>query len=123
MDAISTVGSTIIFTVGMNDARKLCQSLQERVTDSDIVSLPKHEAIARIDTEIVRIKTVREVPAGPSCRQEIIERSRSQYYRPAREVLREINHPNRLSDRAFGPLPSGVSGVNGKPPELEYEEL
>jgi hypothetical protein len=123
VDALATAGTTIIFNVDASDARRLCLSLQDRVKVEDIVSLPKYEAIVRIDTEIIRIKT-RPVdkPKHASCRQEIIERSHQQHYKLATEVLREINRMDRLSDGPFAQPASGVSR-KGRGMELEYDEL
>jgi hypothetical protein len=107
VDALASVGSTIIFNIDTSDAQKLCNSLQEKVTFNDIVAMKPYEAIARIDTEIVHIKT-RQVPppTHPSGRQRIIDSSHSRYYRTADEVLREINRPNRRGDQPFTPLVS-----------------
>jgi hypothetical protein len=101
----------------------LCQSLQDKVTVEDIVSLPKYHAIVRIDTEIVRVRTrPLPKPQHASCRQEIIDRSHQLYYKPAKEVLKEINRTDRFADSSFAPLDSGIS-KKGATVRLEYEEL
>jgi type IV secretory pathway TraG/TraD family ATPase VirD4 len=61
-DAISSVGSTIIFNLDSKDAGYMIKDLQKKATVDDIVALKKYEAIARIGTEIVRFKTRQPAP-------------------------------------------------------------
>jgi hypothetical protein len=57
-DALSTVGASIIFNVDKRDAQYLIKDLQEKVKVEELVSLGKWEAIARIGTDIVRIRSL-----------------------------------------------------------------
>jgi len=124
VDALATVGATVIFNVDTSDARRLCNSLQERVTATEVTAMERHVAIARIDTEIVRIKTRQVQPRGASgCRQQIIDRSRSRYYGQADAVLREINRRHRRWDQPFTPLTPAAARQDGPVTEYQYDEF
>ena len=56
IDALSSVGSTIIMNVDGKDARYLTKDLRGLVSYEDLISLKVGEAIARIGTEIVKVK-------------------------------------------------------------------
>ena len=91
MDAISSVGSTVIFRVSTLDATCWNKNLQGRVSADDLIALPNYEAIARIGTEIARVKTLSPPRPQPmDCHDLIIERSRQRYYRPVAEVERAV---------------------------------
>ena len=85
-DALSSVGSTIIFNIDKKDAQSLSKDLRNLVRLEDLITLETGEAIARIGTEIVRIKTPKplKIPEGNN-RERIIEVSRERYYKPADE--------------------------------------
>lgn len=101
-DALSTIGSTIIFNVNTKDANYLIRDLQNKVSVKDIVSLKTGEAIARIGTDIVRIKTSppMEIPAV-NYRDQIIERSRRLYYKPVQEVRSWLNKQGSMGTPAY----------------------
>jgi hypothetical protein len=86
-DALSTVGASIIFNVDKRDAEYLTKDLQGKVKVEELVSMGKGEAISRIGSEIVRIKT-RKPLSIPSrnFRDRIIEESREKYCKPASEI-------------------------------------
>ena len=92
MDALSSAGSTIIFNVDARDAGYLANGLMGKVKVPDIVSLKKHEAIARIGTDVVRIESTQEPPEEPEInfRDQIIENSHRLYYKPARIIREEV---------------------------------
>ena len=101
-DALSSVGSTIIFNVNRRDARRLAEDLRGLAEADDLISLPKYHAIARIGNEVVRIRTYPPPEAQqPSCRDAILEQSRRRYCKPVDEVRRAIL--NR-SGQCAGPL-------------------
>ena len=104
IDSFSNVGSTIIFKVGTKDAQFLMRDLQDLVEQKDLITLDVGQAIARIGTEVVRIRTngPLEIPEK-NCRDRIIEQSHAQYYRPANEVKRAIRNREELE---AGPLAS-----------------
>ncbi|MBI1390449.1 MAG: type IV secretion system DNA-binding domain-containing protein [bacterium] len=91
-DALSSVGSCIIFNVDARDARLLSKDLRETLAVEDLITLGVGEAVVRIGTEIVRIQTPppRAIPAS-HFKQQIIERSHRLYYKPKRDVLARIH--------------------------------
>ena len=65
VDALANVGSLIIFRANSKDAQKLTNGLRESVKPEQITSLEQGEAIARIGSAVVKIKTLgRLVPAA-----------------------------------------------------------
>lgn len=123
IDALANVGSTVIFNVDIADARRLCNGLRDKVTPTDIIGMKRYEAIARIDTEIVRIKTRQVVvPERAGNRQRIIELSHSRYYERAPAVLESINRRNRRWDQSFTPLTTAAGRVKEPATEYTYDE-
>ncbi|UCG88407.1 MAG: ATP-binding protein [Gemmatimonadota bacterium] len=90
-DALSSVGSTIIFNVDTRDAQYLKKDLQGLVDVNDLITQDVGHAIARIATHVVRLETQRplDIPKE-NCREFIVERSRARYCRPVDEVRRAI---------------------------------
>ena len=79
-DALSTVGSSVIFNVDKRDAQYLIKDLQEKVKVEELVSLGKGEAIARVGTDIVRIRTRPPLTfPRPNFKDRIIKESRNKY--------------------------------------------
>ena len=91
VDALTTVGTTIIFNVDIADANYLVKDLQGKVEPGDLAKLKKGEAIVRIDTDIIKISTPKpkKIPES-SYRQEIIRKSREQYCAKAEEIREHI---------------------------------
>ena len=120
VDAFSNVGNTIIFNVDNRDASYLIKDLQKKVKVEDIVSQGVGEAIVRIGTEIVRVRTTkpREIPEK-NFKNRILETSRRKYCRPAHEIMRGIrNKPNRWN----APV-KPVQGPIGRNEDYYFEEL
>ena len=90
-DSLLNVGSTIIFNVDTKNARHLRKDLQDKVEIEELITLEIGRAIARIDNQVVRVKThyPLEIPEN-HCRDRIIAQSRAHYYRPVEEVRRAI---------------------------------
>jgi hypothetical protein len=90
VDALSSVGTTIIMNVDSKDARYLCKDLQGLVHYKDLISLEKGEAIVRIGTEVVRVKLrgALKIPKR-HFRDVIIERSLRLYYKPV-DIVRDL---------------------------------
>jgi len=125
VDAFSTVGSTIIFNVNIRDAQYLIRDLQGKISIEDIVTLKKWEAIARIDTDIVKIKTrpPLELPAN-NFRDRIIEESRRKYYRPIHEVKKWTRQQGSRLCSSIQPLSlSDEKMPNGEMNEFKYDEF
>jgi hypothetical protein len=110
-DAFSSVGSTVIFNLDSRDAQYLAKDLRKLVDADDIVALDAYQAIARIGTDIVRIRTrpPLEVPRH-HFRTRIIEESHKKYYRPAHEVRKWIA---RGAERWGSPHVSASSVIEG----------
>jgi len=125
IDALSTIGSSIIFNVNTNDAQYLIKNLQRKVTVEDIVSLEEYSAIVRIEDDIVRIKTrpPQDLPTT-NFRDRIIEESRKKYYKPIHEVKKWIR---QQGCRPYSPIqPLFFSQGNmpiGETNDLKYDEF
>ena len=110
VDALSSVGTTIIMNVDTKDARCLTKDLQELVHYEDLIKLKVGEAIARIGTDIVRFKT-----PGPlqipdyHFKDAIIERSRRLYYKPLRVVREFIHKKDSGCNRQYSLLAGAAS--------------
>lgn len=110
VDALSSVGTTIIMNVDTKDARRLTKDLQELVHYEDLIRLNVGEAIARIGTDIVRFKT-----PGPlqipdyNFKDAIIERSRRLYYKPPRVVREFIYKKDSGCNRHYSLLAGAAS--------------
>jgi len=118
-DALATVGSTIIFNVDSNDARYLLNNLREEVEVKDIVGLGLGEAVARIGTEIVKIKTFKpQSELRDDIRERIIGLSHERYYKPISEILQAIRQP-----RGARRIPARDDSKVPPPGEFYYEEL
>jgi len=72
----------------------------------DLIVLGIGETVARIRTQVVRIKTSppKEIPE-PNHREEILERSHRLHYRPAHQVKRMLARPGRRWEEPFTPRP------------------
>lgn len=119
--ALSGVGSTIIFNVDAKDAQYLRKDLLGKVEIDDLISLRLGQAIARIDTEIVRVRTHRplDIPTD-SCRDQILAASKSRFYRPAHEVRQIIR---RRKDRWHETPPPMKPDIPDEKEELVYDEF
>ena len=124
-NALSTVGSTIIFNVDKTDASYLSKDLRGLVSKDDLVSLDRGEAIARIGTDIIKLKTLPplEIPST-NFRDRIIEESRRKYCKPIHEVKRWVKQQRNKSYSPISPLFfTPQRKPNGKIKEFEYDEL
>ena len=63
-DALSSMGSTIIFNIDVIDARHLAKDLQNKVAPEVLSTLKTGEAIARIHTDIIKITPPLQVSSG-----------------------------------------------------------
>jgi hypothetical protein len=100
VDALSNIGSTIIFNVDSKDANRITKDLRGLVSVDDITSLEIGEAITRIGTEIVRIKTFPALSIPQKhFKNQILEHSFQEYYRNSQEVQQTIRE--RYKTRTF----------------------
>ncbi|MBT62932.1 MAG: hypothetical protein CML13_06935 [Puniceicoccaceae bacterium] len=105
IDALSTVGSTILGRLDKNDASYFAKDFQGKVKPEDIVSLEPYRMFARLDTSICKIATH---PLPEPVRRDItsiIESSYKQYYRPASEIRARASKQEAYSPR----LPEGLT--------------
>jgi len=106
-DAISNVGSTIIFNVDTKDAKYLLKDLRGKMKVEDMISLGIGEAIARIGLEVVRVNTPKPFDqSSKSFRDEIIKKSRASYYKPVNEVKRMLKNRDKKWEQPYTPLTS-----------------
>ena len=123
-DAISSVGSTIIFNLDSKDAGYIIKDLQKKVKVEDIVALRKYEAIARIGTEIVRFKT--RPPASVPVKHyknQIIDESRNRYYLPRHMVKSYVQQRGNRWREPYMPLTIPSNNRTGHIEEFEYDEF
>ena len=110
IDALGTVGTTIVFNVDSGDAGHLSKAFKKRAEANDFIDLAKYEAIVRCGTEaggteIVKIKTLKplEIPVK-NFKDRIIAESREKYYLPTPEVRRIIKQRRQRPNKQFEPL-------------------
>ncbi len=105
IDALFSVGTTIIMNVDIKDAHYLTKDLRELVEYKDLITLEKGMAIARIGTDIVRLKThgALKIPKQ-NFKNEIKDRSRKLYCKPVNVIRDIIRQKNRRWDLPFSPL-------------------
>lgn len=140
-DALSGVGSTIIFQVDRNDAQYLTKDLLGEAEVDDLRRLEVGEAITRIGNHVVRVRTdpPLEIRTGHS-RDQIIARSRERYYARVDEVRTTIKtrrerwmvepstmgrgvSTNASTERDAGASPPGTGAPVPKPEggDFDYE--
>ncbi len=122
-DALSSVGTSIIFKVDKRDADYLAKDLQLKVKPEDLVSLDVGEAFARIGRDIIKMKTrpPLDLPLK-HLREQIIHNSRRKFCKPSAEVKKWIRH---AGDRWVVPhatlSPSFIDPENEE--RFDYEEF
>lgn len=107
--------------VDTKDARYLTKDLQKLVQYKDLITLEKGEAIARIGTDIVRLKTLGPLQIPEQhFKDAIIERSRKLYCKKVSFVQDTIRQKDRRWDHPF----SSLSAVPSEgPEEFVYDEF
>jgi hypothetical protein len=91
VDAILSAGSSIIFNVDMNDARYLVKDLRGQVKPEDLTAFEVGEAVTRIGTDIVKIKTNLPLPIpAVNYQEKIIAESHKKFYKPVSEIKAEL---------------------------------
>jgi hypothetical protein len=116
VDALSSVGTTIIMNVDRKDAGYLVKDLRDEVSPNDLTSLKLGEAIVRIGTEIVKIKTLGKLKVPEqNFKDQIIRHSLALYYEPENAVREAIRKKNERYGGFVTPLTA--------PPALEDIEI
>jgi len=126
IDALGSVGTTIVFNVDSRDAGYLSKDFRKKVNVNDFISLERGEAIVRCGTEIAKIKTLGPLPIpDKNFKDRIIAESRRKYCMPASEVRRMIEQRRERANKPFAPL--GVLADERKntflPGKFEYDEF
>ena len=126
-DALTGVGTRIIFNVDIADANYLVKDLQKKVEAKDLATLKRGEAIAKIDTDILKIRTpVPKAIPQPNFRDEIIAKSHERYCREANEIREYLRKKqNRLSPESdlYESLNIENSEITEKPGPVSYDEF
>ncbi|HOW74109.1 MAG TPA: hypothetical protein PKY77_26185 [Phycisphaerae bacterium] len=108
--ALSSVNSTIIFNVEMEDARHFRRGLRGRVSVGELIDLEPWQAVARIGTHVVRFRTVKpRASLKPDPTPAIIQHSRERYYCPADQIRRRPGSPGDVTERE--PIDSAMTAT------------
>jgi hypothetical protein len=124
-DALSSVGTAVVFNVDSNDAAYLAKDFRGLVEVKDILNLKQGQAIVRCGTEITRITTPKplQVPEH-NCRERIIQHSHQRYCLPAPQVRQLVERRLERANKPFEPLVAMAE--RGRPgrttQEPSYEE-
>jgi hypothetical protein len=123
IDALASVGTTIVFNVDSKDATHLVKDFRGLVQDKDIINLQRGQAIVRCGTDIVRIRTPAplEVPQV-NYRDRIIAHCRQKYCLRASQVHQLVARRSERANRPFAPLTPGSGGSSFASEELGYGE-
>ena len=126
IDALGTIGTTIVFNIDSRDAGYLSKDFKKMAEVNDFIELGQGDAIVRCGTEIVKIKTLGplEIPEK-NFRDRIIAESREKYYMPASQVRRMVKQRRERANKPFEPLTPAIDNrkktlLSG---ELDYDEL
>jgi len=105
VDALSSVGTTIIMNVDRKDAAYLVKDLRDEVSVNDLTNLKLGEAVVRIDTDVIKIKTMGklEIPKQ-NFKDQIIEHSLRHYYQPEKVVREAIRKKNERYNGMISPI-------------------
>ena len=105
INALGTVGATIVFNVDSSDAKSLSKHFKGKVKVEDIIDLKQREAIIRCDTEIVKIRTLDQLKEPENnFKERIIAESRRKYCMPAEQVHKRVKQRGERTNRPFEPL-------------------
>jgi hypothetical protein len=124
VDALSTVGCTLLGRLDKHDSQYFAKDLQDLVDPGEIVSLAPYDMFARIGTEVVRLRTSEpKTPEDPDGTLEIIENSRRRYCRPAGEVRRWVENRGSARQEGFAALDPAFAAYGFTEDDLRYEEF
>jgi len=102
INALGTVGTTIVFNVDSSDASHLSKRFKKKAQVNDFIDLEQGEAIVRSGTEIVKIKTLGPLQEPENnFKDRIIAESRSKYCMPASQVRRIIGQKGEDVNKLF----------------------
>ncbi len=121
IDALSSVGTTIMGRLDAKDSRFYIKDLQGKVEVDDLTSLERYEMIARIGTEVARIKTLPlSSQHNDATRLKIIEQTHANYCisRQSFEMAKARRKQKKPVD-----LNSDVRQQNINAADLSYDEF
>jgi hypothetical protein len=126
IDALASVGTTVVFNVDSKDAGHLVKDFRDLVQAKDIIDLETGQAFVRCGTDMVKIKTLAplEVPQV-NCRDRIVAHCRQRYCLPAPQVRQIVARRSERANRPFEPLVPGGNDGRGSPSaseEFVYDE-
>ena len=105
------------------DAHQIAKAFRGLANAEDIAGLEVGQAIAKIGTEVVRVRTPwPPPPIHPGQRERIIAASHRDYYARREDVMRQLRRRSERWDIRFADLSSG-SGEPGNAEELLYDEF
>ncbi len=114
-DALSSTSTTIIFNTDLTDARHLIKDLQDKVNVKDISTLAVGEAIAKINTDILKINTTTpQTVQKNNFKDKIINNSHNLYYSSKKE---------NASTKSRNKPASDLSNVIGSGKQIKYDEF
>ena len=126
VDALGTVGTTIVFNVDSKDAGHLSKNFKKKAEVNDFIDLEQGEAIVRCGTEIVKVKTLEPLKEPEkNFKDRIIAESRKKYCMPAAEVRRIINRRRERANKPFESLAPTMGDCKSTflPGELDHDEF
>ncbi len=124
IDALSTVGTTIVGRLDRHDAQYFTKDMQDLVEAKDIIALRPHEMIARIGTDVVKFRTEKPRKPDPgSDGRGIIEHTHQHYCVRASELARVVRAHRRHNTRDFSPLNDAPDQGTDPDTGFAYDEL
>ncbi|MBI4659756.1 MAG: ATP-binding protein [Verrucomicrobia bacterium] len=124
VDALSTVGTTILGRLDRRDSQYFTKDLQDLVKARELVALQPHEMIARIGTDVVRFHTIpTAAQSNDQTAQRIIENSRRLYCKPADEVRRLIEERSGRRQESVSSASSDMEAFHFSAEDLAYDEF
>ncbi len=116
-DALSSMGSALVFSVDERDAGHLAKDMCGQVKAEDLVTLKPWHAILRCGNQTARVRALEPLTIPErNFRSEIIEHSRKRYCMPVQAALEAIEH----RQNACRPMPSAAPEPLE---ELVYEQF
>jgi len=126
VNALGTVGTTIVFKVDSKDAGHLAKHFKKKADVNDFIDLGQGDAILRCGNEIVKIKTLGplKIPEK-NFKDRIIAESRSKYYMPASQVRQMVRQRGERANKPFAPLAPAIDSRKKtfSSGGFEYDEL
>jgi len=126
IDALSSVGTTVLFNVDSADAASLAKGFKKKVKVEDCIDLGVGEAIVRCGTEIVKIQTPKpKIVSDRNYKNDIIEYSRQHYCKPVREVHQSIAQRGQRAVQPFSSLKMELAKFDKTqhPEKLDHDQL